>query len=141
MSDLWVEKITGKPWQEYATGPDAFDCWGVVCFAFVQKFNVELDRHLEIPTLNPAAFHRVVSQEITTGSWQQLSVMEDGCLVLMSMGRLFHHVGVWLDINGGRLLHRNDGIGVALDGRHSLNQFNRVEYWKYVPATNSTSSV
>ena len=141
MSDLWVADVVGKGWQEYATGPSYFDCWGVVCYGFKHKFNLNLDRHLEIPTLSPAAFHRVVASEIKTGNWVQVNQPVDGCLILMSAGRLWHHVGMWLDINSGRVLHSREGIGVSLDNRHSLNSFNRVEFWEYVPATDSATPI
>jgi hypothetical protein len=141
MNDEWVNDVIGKKWKEYATGPDCFDCWGIVCHGFKHKQGIQLDRHLEIPTLNPIAFHKVVSKEIKTGNWQQLQQPEDGCLILMSAGRLWHHVGMWLDINGGRLLHSQDGIGVSLNSKHSLNSFNAVEFWKYVPTTHPASSI
>lgn len=141
MNNLWVADVIGKHWKQYATGPEYFDCWGVVCFGFKQKFDLDLDRHLEIPTANPKSFHRVVAKEIKTGNWQQVQQPEDGCLVLMSAARLWHHVGMWLDINGGRVLHSRDGIGVSLDNRHELNNFNKVEFWKYVPASYSASSI
>jgi len=141
LSDLWVADIVGKQWKAYETGPDYYDCWGAFCFAFLKKFNLVLDRHLEIPTANPMAFHRVVAKEIKTNNWVQITQLEDGCLVLMSEGRVWHHVGMWLDINGGRLLHSKEGLGVCLDNRHTLNNFNRVEYWKYVPTANTAASV
>lgn len=141
VNDLWVADVVGKGWQAYATGPEYFDCWGVVCHAFKEKFALDLNRHLEIPSMNPAAFHKVVATEIKAGNWQQLNQPEDGCLVLMSTARIWHHIGIWLDINGGRLLHSSEGFGVALDSRNTLNSFNRVEYWKYVSATDSASSI
>jgi hypothetical protein len=90
--------------------------------------------------MNPAAFHKIVATEIKTGNWQQLTQPEDGCLVLMSSARIWHHIGIWLAINGGRLLHSSEGCGVALNGKNTLNTFNRVEYWKYVPTLYSASS-
>lgn len=141
MIDEWLNDVVGKSWKAYATGPENFDCWGVVFYGFKQKFGINLNRHLEVQSMNPIAFHKVVSKEIKTGNWVQINQPEDGCLVLMSASRLWHHVGLWLNVNGGRLLHSREGVGVSLDGKHVLNSFNAVEYWKYVPVTDSASPI
>ena len=132
MNNLWVADVIGKHWKEYETGPDYFDCWGIVCHGFEQKFKTTLDRHLETPTLNPLEFHKVVKSEIKSEKWVKIEQLEDGCLVLMSQSRVWHHVGMWLEINGGRLLHSRDGVGVSLDSRNVLKTFNKTEFWKYV---------
>jgi len=141
VSEHWATDVIGKKWQAYATGPQCFDCWGLVCHGFQNMHGIDLDRHLEIPTLNPVAFHKVVMTEIKTGNWQQLDHAEDGCLILMSTARIWHHVGMWLNINGGRLLHSREGLGVTLDSKRTLNSFHRVEYWKYVPVIHTAPSI
>lgn len=128
----WVVPLVGLPWREYATGPDAFDCWGAVFHGYREHLGVDLNRHLEIPTADARAFTEAVAAEVATGHWQQLQQPEDGCLVLLSQSRLFHHIGMWLDVNGGRLLHAKQGLGVQLQPGFILNDYRRVEFWKYV---------
>ncbi|BBB29382.1 NlpC/P60 family protein [Neptunomonas japonica] len=133
----WLSDMLGKPWRAYATGEnvegvEAWDCWGVVVHAFYQLHGVALDRHLDIPTKSPRSFVRVVAQEITSGHWRQISHQKHGCVVLLATATRFHHIGIWLDINGGRLLHSTEGVGVALDSSAHLSNYNLVEYWEYV---------
>ena len=137
----WLSDMLGKPWRAYATGEcvdgvAAWDCWGVFFYAAERVLDTSLDRHLDVPTKNPRAFARVAAQEVGSGDWRKLSIPKHGCAVLMAEGARFQHVGMWLDINGGRLLHSREGAGVVLDGAVHLSNYNLVEYWEYVGKNN-----
>lgn len=32
----WINSVAGKPWQDRAAGPKAFDCWGLVVDSFAR---------------------------------------------------------------------------------------------------------
>jgi len=132
MDTQWLTECLGKPWRAYATGPDAWDCYGLVVHGFDQLHGVRLDRHIDVPTKQPTAFMRAVAAEISTGKWQQIPNPAHGCVVLLATGTRFSHIGLWLDINGGRLLHSREGCGVCLEGRAHLSTYNTVEFWDYV---------
>lgn len=133
MNDLtWLSDVLNKPWKAYATGPDAYDCRGVLCKAFWHIHGVVFDRHSSVPINNAHRFHEAVQQEAATGCWQRLVAPEHGCIVLLGSGLKPHHVGVWLDINGGRLLHSTEQGGVHLAGYAQLKQYYLIEYWRYV---------
>lgn len=38
----WINAVVGKPWVDRASGPDSFDCWGLVVDSFRRIDGVEL---------------------------------------------------------------------------------------------------
>ena len=128
----WLLPLLNKPWRAYATGPKAYDCWGVVYAAFPHVVGASVKRHLDVKSNCPRAFEKAVADEIATGAWEQIPEPEHGCLVLLGTGAELRHVGLWLAINGGRMLHSIEGAGVQLDGRAHLSNYHRIEYWRYV---------
>lgn len=72
-----------------------------------------------------------VRREEKCGPWERLLTPVDGCLVGLSSHKAFHHVGIYLAVDGGSVLHACDGKGVLLQGIHNLKQhgWNRVEYF------------
>jgi len=142
MSDYsWIGPLIGKPWRAYASGPHAYDCMGVVAAGLRIHKRIDIGRDFGVSVGDVSAFDAAVSQEKASQSWRQLRQPVDGCVVLMSRSRLFHHIGMYLDVNGGRVLHSREGVGVALDGLHQLADFHRIEYWEYVcTASDSAAS-
>ena len=39
----WIEEVSGKSWQDRATGPDAYDCWGLVVDFFHRVYGVDVE--------------------------------------------------------------------------------------------------
>jgi hypothetical protein len=44
----------------------------------------------------------------------------DGCLVLMGKREWPHHIGVYLDTDGGKIMHCLEHVGSAIDSVRSL---------------------
>lgn len=65
--------------------------------------------------------------------WEQIGKPEDGCAVLMSRNRYPVHIGMWLDIDGGKVLHCAQGMGVVFQNRQALkfDGWTGISYWKY----------
>lgn len=130
-----VRSILGAPWVNGARGPEEFDCWGVVHWCYKQILEIDLPWF-------PCDAHdlRAVTREFSNCSsspqWELVDRPKRGMeIVLMSSGRLLHHVGLWLPFDGGRVLHSLQGVGVRLQSESSLTSFgiqNRF-FYKYVP--------
>jgi hypothetical protein len=132
MSKAWVSRYVGLPWVAYATGPHAYDCWGLVVKVSFEHFGRHCHRHIDTLTNNSRAIHNTIRQEIASGHWQQIDKPVDGSVVLLSLSRKFHHIGIWLDVNGGMLLHSFEGSGVCLSSYSQLQEmgFRRIEFWE-----------
>lgn len=65
--------------------------------------------------------------------WEQIDRPEDGCAVLMSRNRYPVHIGMWLDIDGGKVLHCAQGMGVVFQNRQALafDGWTGLTFWRY----------
>jgi cell wall-associated NlpC family hydrolase len=110
----FVNSLIGLPWKSGANGPDAYDCWGIAQAVQGRLFL----RQLPDIRIN-AEDVRTVMREIATTkarmSWTRADGPTHGRLVEMSSGRHPYHVGVYLDVDGGGILHSQNPAGVCFD--------------------------
>ena len=108
----WAEKYVGRPWVAGGRGPDAFDCWGL--FRWIQRHHYGCEVP-EVPV--DAGDLRGIVQTFNghpeRRRWERVHVPCDGDGVLMRRSRHPVHVGIWLDVDGGGVLHCAQGIGVV----------------------------
>lgn len=126
----WSDAYIGLPWKAYATGPDAFDCWGLVYDVLQKHFRQRsLCRHSAIVPGDALAFHRAVLCEIQSGHWRKTDLPKEGDVVLLGKRKLFLHIGI---VAGSSILNVRDGVGACRENEASLKYlFNRIEYWTY----------
>lgn len=105
----WANQYIGKKWERGAEGPDAFDCWSFVRHVFKEQYGKNIPT-MEIPCKNPEQY---------SYQWKPIEKPVDGCGVLMRNEKS-PHVGVWLDVNGGIVLHCTKGRGVTIDDAQTL---------------------
>jgi len=116
----WAVDYIGIPWHAQGDGPDQFHCWSFVRHIQARHF----DRILpEIP--NPEdtlPVLRAFKSHPERRRWDLVSVPMDGDCVLMRQSRQPSHIGVWLDVDGGGILHCARGCGVVFQRRTTLVQ-------------------
>lgn len=108
----WLEAVVGKPWVDRSTGPDSFDCWGLVVDSFARIEGVEL------PTVAGYAEGQPIEDIGNSGASSWLEVQEPvyGCVfcVYLNNGAMVH-VGRVININrvGLYAVHAagKDGVG------------------------------
>ena len=115
----WATTYLGKPWRVASSGPDAFDCWGLV--VDIQR---RLDgRELELIHTNPDNLRhliRTIRDHPIRQQWQPVATPREGDIALMRQSRHPVHVGVWLEVDGGGILHCAQACGVVFQNLHSL---------------------
>lgn len=127
----WAFSYIGTPWKNGAQGPDAYDCWSF--FRFVQKkhFNLEVP-----PVFVDADNFRAVAKEMQKeemhDGWSSVDRPSEGCAVLMAHSKHPSHVGIYLEVDGGGVLHCVRGEGVVFSTLSSLkiSGWGRVEFYK-----------
>ena len=108
----WANQYIGLPWLAGARGPDAYDCWGL--FLAVQRCHFARDLP-EIP-VNADELRLVLSafrDHPERQRWQKVECVKTGDAVLLRQSRHPVHVGVWLDVDGGGVLHAVKDAGVV----------------------------
>ena len=108
----WAAAYIGLPWQAGARGPQAYDCWGL--FLAIQQ--IYFFRQLpEIPV--EATDLRAVTSAFRTHPerqhWALVTVPSTGDAVLLRQSRHPIHVGIWLEADGGGVLHCVKDSGVV----------------------------
>lgn len=117
----------GKPWQAGARGPAAFDCWGLLCDIYRYRYSIELPEY-QIDPKNIGAVAGAFAGGIEVGDWAEISAPVDGCAVALSRNKRIHHVGIWLDIDRGLVMHAYEGNGVIAQSVSDL----RRDYWRTI---------
>lgn len=119
-ADHWALPYIGMPWEAGAKGPDVFDCWG---------FIVWVNRHhygRDLPDIPPAAegnllaLARKFRDHPERKRWHFTDTPKEGDAVLLRQSRHPIHVGIWLDLDGGGVLHCVKGNGVVFQTPQSL---------------------
>lgn len=109
----WASQLIGKPWEPGAAGPDAYDCWGLVCAVMACRVGLPMPS-LEWPVSGgDESTARQAMQQARADGWDRL---HDGAAPALwdilfcrqpSGGR---HVGVLIAVNGGlHVLHAGGG--------------------------------
>ena len=110
-----VNGYIGLPWVDGATGPDSYDCWGLLRWIQVNHFSRSLP---DLPTL-PEETRNLYRGQIESGAWTVIDRPEHGSGVLLRGGDR-PHVGVYLNIDGGGVLHAQERVGVIFTAKQQL---------------------
>ena len=103
----FVREVIFKPWRKLAEGPDAYWCWGLARVAQRRL----ADRELPIINCDPddlRAVIRLVQNHPLRDEWQQLKKPQHLDAVMMAHRNHPHHIGTWLALDGGVVLHATE---------------------------------
>ena len=115
-----LSMLVGLPWVAGARGPEAYDCWGLFLAVQRQHFGRALPE-IPVDALNLRAVLDAFTAHPERQRWQPVSAAEEGDAVLMRQSRYPVHIGVWLDIDGGGVLHAVRHAGVVFQTLAALD--------------------
>src|SRR5262245_10181805 len=114
-----VERLLGKRWERNASGPDRFDCYGLAVYLERELFGRDMLPIVDAPE-SPSAVARMVAAHPANQQWQRVAKPVDGALVLMAHNLHPWHLGVYLAIDGGLIVHTQRSTGVTCDSPIAL---------------------
>jgi len=133
MSMHWSTQYVGLPHEIGGRSRAGLDCWGLVHLFFREQYGIKLPELPGITADVMLSICREVEQQQQT-VWKELAAPVDKCLVGMSQhtrGRL-HHVGIWTDADGGRIIHVSQSQVVADTMRKlRMRGFAHIKYYCY----------
>lgn len=138
----WVQPLLGLKWKIGARGPFEYDCWGLLWHVYRTRLNIELPEYPGMNTANVWEVARKIEGVIISDmDWKQIKSPIHLCAVAMSSGRVLHHVGVWLDIDGGLVLHSRDSGAITAQSLRGLSSIGiqRIIYYKHKDHDTSNS--
>lgn len=112
MNRHWASDLIGKRWKNGGYGPTEFDCWGLYWYVAKTYFLKEVPKFLGVDALNVADVRTAATNALNTGDWIKLDRPLNGCVVAIGPLSLVEHVGVYLDIDNGVILHCMPKAGV-----------------------------
>ena len=115
----YARKMIGIPYELNTYGPNTYDCWGLVRDTQKELFGREYGT-LDIADNSVATFIRAFVKEFHRCNLKVVPEPEHGCIVEMSHSIMPHHVGTYLNIGGGGILHCMMGAGVVFDNLLAL---------------------
>lgn len=121
-------ELVGIPYENGAYGPNSFNCWGLLYYVQKEYFNVKMPR---APLGNADQCRLMFDTRINSGQWTSVEVPRHGDGALLRGGDE-PHVGIYLDFDGGGILHALEGVGViftTLDQLRTLG-FARTKYYR-----------
>lgn len=109
MTPEQVSNYLGKEYRRDGDGPEEWGCWYLLRHCLREYYGVILPL---APVGDLEACRGIYSSRVRSGAWIPVSTPEDGSPVLMRGGRE-PHVGLYLDIDGGGILHSLEDVGVV----------------------------
>lgn len=115
----WAAQYIGLPWAKGGEGPHEYNCWNF--FRLVQRVHfgreigpVQADEDV------PREYIEAFRTHPDRADWVEVDRPRQGDGVEVWHLRYPWHIGVWVDVDGGGLLHCVRGMGVIFSRAHEL---------------------
>jgi len=125
----WAAQYIGTPWEAGAQGPEAYDCMGFFRMVQAKHFGIDVPQIIAPDYDDPAILGELFRGHAERTRWQK-SEPAHGCAVIIHRPM---HIGLWLDIDGGGVLHCARGSGVIFtpDSAWRFSGFGRKEFFTH----------
>lgn len=120
----WTELVECKLWEPLATGPDTFDCWGLVFYVYQTHLGITLKKRMGCNPTNVRQAAAAYAREARSGEWLRLEKPEELCVVSISRTpNQCTHVGLYTELDGGLIVHCAESAGgVQMNTKSELIQ-------------------
>lgn len=126
----WAEQYIGHSWVKGGNGPDVWNCWNFVRHIQKTHFGIVMPE-VNADEDSTLSFVREFSRNAEHEFWSELATPQEGDCVEMGTGKTITHIGVWVEADGGGVLHCQRGAGVVYTAAHLLRvQWPLVRFWR-----------
>lgn len=116
----FANKYIGLPWVAGEQGPSCFDCWGFVRWVLLHEYGINVP-HVNVNPDNLRDVLTAFHKDLAFKAFVPVETPQDGDVVLLRQAKNPVHAGLWIDIDGGGVLHCVRENGVVFQNVHSLN--------------------
>lgn len=121
-----INGFLGRPYRLGASGPDAYDCYGITRALQAVLFERPMPA-FEIPGKSGRmAIAAAIAGHPERLRWAEIEAPVDGAIVTMARHLQGYHLGTWLSEDGGLIVHAMEGVGVVASRLIELE----VEGWR-----------
>lgn len=128
----WAFAYLGTPWVSGGDGTLGFDCYTFMRHIQREHFGIDM------PMINaaPENYREVVANmrhHDEKSNWQHVTDPREGDSVLMAHAKYPSHAGIYLDVDGGGVLHCVRGQGVVFSSHAALklSGWSRLEFYRH----------
>jgi len=114
MTAHWAARYIGDAWIN-----GDHDCWGFFRRVQAEQFGLDLPR-IDVDACSALICRRAFASNAERDRWLAVEVPAEGDAVLMGKNKRPAHVGVWIDVDGGAVLHCVEHAGVVVQNRPAL---------------------
>jgi cell wall-associated NlpC family hydrolase len=100
----FVRSVIFKRWSPKGEGPDSFSCWGLARVTQRELAGIDLPL-VDTDPDDVRAVVRAIEESPLRADWLAVDSPRHTDLVTMSHSRRGHHIGTYLDLDGGGILH------------------------------------
>lgn len=119
-------------WESGATGPDKYDCQGLVVH-IQKKFYNRIMPDVKVNSDNLFSVVKAIAKNKVWEQFEKIEVPEDGCIVKMFTSEDPSHLGTYIDIDRGGVLHSLRKQGVVWDSMFVLKKtYSKIEFWRFI---------
>lgn len=120
----------GLPWAAGAQGPAAYDCMAFFRHVQAAHFGVQVPQIIAPDYDDPTQLAAMFGEHEERARWHRIAEPRHGCAVIVHRPM---HIGTWLDVDGGGVLHCVRGAGVVLtpDAAWQFSGFGRREFFSF----------
>lgn len=117
----WAGHFLGRPYEVGSSGPETFDCWGLVRAVMSTRAGIDLPE-VGIAEADIRGLIQAFETHAERARWREVTAHEPNELdaVLMATARRPVHVGIWLNVGTGRVLHAARPLGVVAQAQAQL---------------------
>tara|TARA_R110000737_G_scaffold344195_1_gene371077 strand:- start:350 stop:757 length:408 start_codon:yes stop_codon:yes gene_type:complete len=128
----WATDFLGKSWEAGARGPETFDCFGLLS----EVYRIYFCEILPVYPFNPqdvVGISRTILTESRGNDWTAVNKPQEFDAVGMGKKNSIHHVGIWTNADGGKIVHASDGKSVMIQSIAELTRlgFGRIEFYRH----------
>lgn len=127
----WSTSYIGLPYVDGGRERSGLDCWGLIRLAYL-----ELDG-IALPLLpghyDTLALARAIEEQAKGGDWTEVLRPKERDAVVMSLREAPHHIGIWTDADGGKVLHTWGRAYVVAETLRSLRSrgLRSIKFYRY----------
>lgn len=127
----FIQQFLRAKFRHDAYGPTEFDCYGLVWYINFHYHGVDLPRFDDMDG-QLARINATIQGQALSEDWQQVKEPQDFDLVLMRRAGDAYHVGIWFNVDGGKVLHATPQ-GVLCNDLGGLRRmhFQHIQYYRH----------
>lgn len=128
----FINSLLGRPYERGGQGPDTFDCYGLARYLQRELWGLDMPAFYMPGEAGRFTIAGAISAHPERKNWIEVARPKDGDLVSMAKQNLGYHIGQYVALEGGLIVHTLEDSGVTVDPSFNLRAmgWRRIRYFE-----------